>query len=75
MDVFSLEIIFKGFIVVGGGVLKKKKFFEVLGFDRVNGDYYKLGYTDDKEKARKYHEEMGWKREDLYFKEVVKEKK
>lgn len=41
--------------------------FRVLGLDRANGDFYKLGFTSDIKATREYLTTNAWKREDTFF--------
>lgn len=41
--------------------------YRVLGYDRINNDYYELGYTANKSKCERHHKRNGWKKEDLIF--------
>jgi hypothetical protein len=47
---------------------------KVLGYDRYNNEYYRLGFCDEKDisEVRKYHVENGWREMNLRFEEVEK---
>lgn len=51
------------------------RFYKVVGINRKNKEYYRLTYTDNKERCKKYYVENGWNPKDLQFIEIGKEKK
>jgi len=49
----------------------KKVYYKVLFYDRINNEYYLLGYTWDKKANKKYHIEQGFKSKDLIYEKRV----
>lgn len=41
--------------------------YKITGIDRKNNDLYRLGYTGNLRKAKRYHIAMGWQKRDLIF--------